>query len=510
MQLDSVFRNALRFIFGTSLSRILGLIRDVVMSFSFGATVELASFMVAYRFANLFRRLLGEGPVQASLIPLLERKKQESALLAYAFYRKTLWSYSVLLGSITLLLGGLFFFLGQVFNEEWALVFHYATWMAPSLGFIGLYAVHGAFLQSEGKYFLFAAAPALFNLVWIGMALLASQQSEGRMQWLSFGIVLAFMSQSLFSFFATVLAQPKGKKWHVPFREVVPLFRPMLLSILGASALQMNSLLDAFFAKIADPQGPAFLWYALRVAQLPVSLFGVAISSALLPALSRLVQSPELYQERLRKTLLSTLYGVVPVFFGLLALASSGLNLLYGRGHFSSQDVGATLGCLFGYAPSLIPSVGILILSTGFYAKTTYSKPMVASLVAVASNMLVNSLLIFYFQLGAMSIALATSISAWINVLLLYFWNKPEPFSQDALLKKVFLGSFFGWILVEVVMGQGLVAYLSGTQLPFPRDFFTQCMNFLKALACYLLGGGSFILFFLKKKFADGGIAFEE
>jgi putative peptidoglycan lipid II flippase len=199
--------------------------------------------------------------------------------------------------------------------------------------------------------------------------------------------------------------------------------KSLFLTILGVGAVQINSALDAIFARVASLEGPAYLWYAIRLEQLPLALFGIALSSALLPPLSRAAQAGDLEKHR---ELLSYGFGrsfalMMSCTVALLVLGCAGVNLLYGRGDFSQEATMQTVHCLWGYSLGLVPSVFVLLLAPSFYAKKDYKTPVFASLLSVAVNIVLNALFVSVFKWGAFSIAVATSVSSFCNMAFLVY-----------------------------------------------------------------------------------------
>ncbi len=384
--------------------------RDMAMAFCFGSAPEIAAFMVAYRLANLFRRLLGEGNLQAGFVPHFEAAR--GAGREELFYRDISYSLAIVLLGAVAVLEGVFALCWLTF-PSWQEVISLSMWMVPGLFFICLYGLNSSYLQCQQKYFLPAVAPVAFNFVWIIACLAVSHlPKEEGVKWLSVAVTLAFGGQWL----ATVRFRGWGKV-HLFSPEWKALLKPLSLGIVGIGAVQINSALDAIFARLADLKGPAYLWYAIRIEQLPVALFGIALSGALLPPLSRAVG--EQYRQLLQTALRSSAALMLPCTFGILCLGGVGINLLYGHGDFSSNDVQETLFSLWGYGLGLVPSVFVLLLAASYYAQKSYRIPTIASLVSVIANVLLNALFVFGFGWGAVSIAIATSLSAMINAYVL-------------------------------------------------------------------------------------------
>jgi len=486
----SILATAKHFFFGTLLSRFSGFFRDMAMAFCFGSAPEVASFMVAYRLANLFRKLFGEGNAQAGFTPHFERMRAEGERGAFLFYRDAAWSMGVVLvGIVALLMGSLWFLHGSL-SGEWAEITMLTVWMIPGLLFICLFGLHNALLQCQKQAFWPAAAPVAFNLATTA-AIIAAQANE-TMRPLAFGVTLAYGVQWVL----TGLQVRKQLKLHLTLAEWFrpnffspewrAMMRAMMLGIVGVGAVQINSALDALFGKIADPSGPAYLWYAIRIEQLPMALFGVALSGALLPPLARALSSESLhtYHELLSGALKHSLSLIVPCTFGILALGHSGLNLLYGHGDFSKADVVATKHCLWAYGLSLVPAVLVLMLAQGFYAQKKYSVPTTASVISVVVNVVLNAVFVFAFHWGAFSIALATAVSAWVNLGVLVrslhkqgAWNHPLS------------GNFVGRLAVACAVPCALTMAL-GLLWPdqSPRSFLAQVGQF-GAESVVFLGG---------------------
>ncbi|HEY4255122.1 MAG TPA: murein biosynthesis integral membrane protein MurJ [Chlamydiales bacterium] len=484
----SVLRSAKHFFLGTLLSRFSGFFRDVAMAFCFGSAPEVASFMVAYRLANLCRKLFGESNAQAGFTPHFEKARGEGDKAAFFFYRDAAWSMGVLILAVVLLIEVGLWFLRPHLPGEWQEVALLSMWMSPGLLFITLFGLHNALLQCQKKAFWPAAAPVAFNMAWIGAALLAANLPEA-MRPLSLGITLAYGLQwflTAFQVWRELGSFVSLKEWFQPrlfSLEWRSMFRAMMLGILGVGAVQINSALDALFSKIADPSGPAYLWYAIRLEQLPLALFGIALAGALLPPLARALRQESLdnYRTLLGDALRHSLALIIPCTFGLFALGESGLNLLYGHGDFSPADVLATKECLWGYALGLIPAVVVLLVAQGFYARKNFAVPTIASLASVAVNIALNSLLVFVFQWGAVSIALATSFSAWVNMaILLIFLRRSGAWSSSALPL-----SFLSRLTIACGLPAALAWCISWGE-PMPRDLFSQIVQFGTQGAVYL------------------------
>lgn len=425
----SILQSAKRFFAGTMLSRLSGFARDVAMAMAFGTQETVAAFLLAFRLAHLFRRVLGEGALQSAFIPFYEKIRSQNPGKALAFFQKLTLSLSVgLLFLISLLMVFLLAIKPHLSfsNQE---VVEFTFWMLPSLAFICLFGINAALLQCQKKYFLVGVAPVAFNVCWIaGVLCLREWPIEEAMKILCGIVIMACLAQWIVTLpgvwqtfrQARLLGEERSS---FSFNELRFFIKPLLLGVLGISASQINNTLDAIFARFAENEGPAYLWYAIRVQQLPLALFGLALSGALLPPLSRALKEGNLARFRgfLNYALQSNFILMIPLTCLFMLGGESLIKLLFGRGSFNAFSIAGTTACLWGYTLGLLPTTTILILGPAFYAHENFRATTWASLLALGINCTLNTLFIFIFGWGAFSIAIATSISAWINMGYLFY-----------------------------------------------------------------------------------------
>ncbi|MFI5333715.1 MAG: murein biosynthesis integral membrane protein MurJ, partial [Chlamydiales bacterium] len=400
-QPQTLFRSAFHFLSGTLLSRVTGLLRDLSMAWCFGSHPALAAFMVAFRFSNLVRRLFGEGQMANGFIPHFETLRASSQEKGALFFRDLFFSLAVFLLLLTLFFeGGLWVWMRGNIGENTAEILQLMMLMMPGVIFICLFGLGSALLQCEGRFFLSGFAPVAFNAVWIGAVWwLKDLTPEQAMPPLAVAICLAFLMQ-------WAVTVPKMVKF---FRKSLPLrtfFKPVLFShelrrvvapiffgVVGIGAMQVNSALDAVFARFANLEGPAYLWYAIRIQQFPLALLGVALSSALLPSLSRAAEKGEWgsFLTLLLSSLLKCFALMLPATAVLLILGAPIVNLFYGHGDFSMIATYETLLCLWAYGIGLLPAAGILLLAPAFYAQKNFKTPMRGALYSVLLHLLLNS-----------------------------------------------------------------------------------------------------------------------
>lgn len=396
------------------------------MAFCFGASPSIAAFLMGYRFANLMRRLFGEGTLLAGFSPHFESIRKKSEEKAAGFFRDLYLSLSLFLTVVVGILEmGLYSWWkwGGV-SPETKEILILTMVMLPGVIFICLYALFSAFLQCEKKYFLPGVAPIMFNIGILGAIWWVKDwASQEAMMGLSVAVVVAFFLQ-------WIVVVPTSLKFLRPYLswrkwDRVKLFSPQLrlmigaitLTVIGVGAVQINAALDTVFARFASLSGPAYLNYAMRLYQLPVALFGISLSSALLPPLSRAIQEGAIasYKELLRSALSRSFSLMMPCTVAILVLGTSLINVIYGHGSFDMEATVSTVPCLWAYSLGLIPAVFVLLLAPAFYAEKDYWTPLYGSVYSVVLNIILNLLFIFAFKWGTTSVALATAISAIFN-----------------------------------------------------------------------------------------------
>ena len=420
-------QSARKFFSGTFLSRCTGFLRDVITAATFGVSPAIAAFMLAFRLSHLARRIFGEGALQTAFIPQFEEIRQKHSRKGMQFFcNLALNIIALLILLIVMVVGGLAL-LHTYVSPETQQVVKLTMVMMPSLLFICLYGLNTALLQCERHYFISSLAPLFFNIIWIAAVLGSSSVTT-----LAIAINIACFAQWCATIPQTYkILAPHLPKLHFKInpRSIVSFYAPFALSLVGVIATQINSAVDPLFARYADLEGPALLWYAIRIQQLPLALFGIAISSAVMPPLSRAVQQNNLQQYRhlLTHSLKRNLLWALPATLILLFLGTPIIRLVYERGDFGDLAVAKTTLCLWGYALGLLPSACVLVMAPAFYAKKNYTVPMKASLISMGSNLILNSLFIVGFRWGPASVALSTSLCAYLNVgILLFYYQKQD------------------------------------------------------------------------------------
>lgn len=493
----SVFRSAVHFFSGTLFSRLSGMIRDIAMAFYFGTSPVLAGFMLAYRFAYLMRRLFGESILHQGFIPHFESIRVQDPVKGSIFFRDLFWTVCLLLFGIVLALeGGLEMICRtELLSNDIREIVRLSMWILPGVFFICLFGLCSGLLQSLGYFLLSSISPVAFNLVWIfGVFILRNLVIEKAVTGLALILSLAFFVQwaittpILWKYLRTFLSSKECFSPTLFSKNLKALFKPLFLGVLGVASVQINSAIDGIFARFSSLEGPAYLWYAIRIQQLPLALFGIALSSALLPSLSRAFQENDQrkFFSLIQFAKQRTFSLIFPCVVGIFALGFTSVNLLFGRGDFSSDATMQTTKCLWGYGFGLLPYAFVQVLATIFYAKKNYHLPAKGFIYSTLINIFLNTLLIFYLHFGPASVAFSTSLAAIFNVgFLLYHLNEKKDWDL-VFLKGIAKTTFCGLVAgVSVIVFSHYFLqdptwnlWLGKIPSQWPRNFSIQVIHF--------------------------------
>ena len=427
--------------FFTMLSRVMGLARDVVFARVIGAEAFADVFFVAFKIPNFFRRLFAEGAFAQAFVPILGEYREQGSQAAV---RSLISRASGTLG-LTLLLFTLVIVLAApamaaIFAPKWffndPLKFTATAEMLritfPYLMFISMTGVAGGILNSYDRFAVPAFTPILLNISLIAAALIAAPMFEQPAFALAWGVLIAGILQFIFQipFLLRIHMLPAPKvDWHHPgVRKILKLMGP---AIFGVSVSQINLLLDTMLATFLPTGSVSWLYYSDRLSELPLGVFGVAIATVILPNLSRhhAASSTQEYSETLDWALKMILLIAVPASAALVLLAEPILVTLFYYGDVMTlRDMSMATLSLRAYALGLIAFMLIKVLAPGFFARQDMRTPVRIGIIAMVTNMVLNILFVvplhFYWQIGHLGLAAATSVAAFLNAILLYVYLK--------------------------------------------------------------------------------------
>jgi len=489
--------------FFTLLSRILGLVRDMVVAYAFGSGAHADAFFVAFRIPNLLRRLVAEGALTASFLPVytdtLENRSPEEA------QRVVRITFSLLSVCVALIsLAGVVFspWVIQVFAPGFRAdpdKFHLAVSLNrivfPYLFFISLVALCMGILNAQGHFAAPAASPVLLNVAMIAGALGFSRWFDPPIYGLAVGVLAG-------GFLQLLLQVPPMAARRVRFGFLFTLRDPAVNQIgrlflpaaFGAAVYQLNTLVSTIFASFLPEGSVSYLWYAGRLLEFPLGVFGMALAIAAFPRLSQESSrgDAERFRQILEESLRMVTFVMVPATIGLVVLSKPIVQVLFQRGEFDSATTVGTTKALVWYCVGMWPIAASRILVSAFYSLQDTATPVRLSVVSFAANVAFS--LVLMGPMGHAGLALANSLAAAVNVAQLL-----------SRLRSRTGASGLGWfrssglriLVAGAAMGLCLVATRSLTEAtpgtPLPRQilllFSAICGGALAyGLACALLG----------------------
>ncbi|OOF43238.1 murein biosynthesis integral membrane protein MurJ [Rodentibacter rarus] len=455
----------------TLLSRILGLVRDVVIAHLIGAGAAADVFLFANRIPNFLRRLFAEGAFSQAFVPVLaEYRKSGDLDKTREFIGKVSGTLGGLVSIVTLLamvgspvvaaLFGMGWFTDWLNDGSDAHKFEQASLLLkitfPYLWFVTFVALSGAVLNTLGKFGVMSFSPVLLNIAMIATALFLAPRIDNPDLALAIGIFLGGLLQFLFQIpfmkKAGLLVKPR---WAWRDEGVVKIRKLMIPALFGVSVSQINLLLDTVIASFLMTGSISWLYYSDRLLEFPLGLFGIAISTVILPTLARHHVNREENSEQSALNFRHTMdWGVrmilllgVPAAIGIAVLAQPMLLTLFMRGSFTFNDVHAASYSLWAFNAGLLSFMLIKILANGYYARQDTKTPVKIGIIAMVSNMGFNLLAIPFSYVG---LAMASAMSATLNAYLLYrglaksdvyhFSRQSAVFFVKVLLAAFFMG----------------------------------------------------------------------
>jgi len=411
----------------TVVTRILGFLRDMVIASAFGAGTAADAYYVAFRIPNTLRRLVGEGALTVAFIPVFVEENQQSEKRAWALTHAIITLLSVILIIITLL-GELFTpFIVKVvasgFNQtsdKFALTVYLTRITFPYIFFISLAALAMGVLNSLRHFLSSALAPVMLNISLIGCVLLLCPRLDQPVVGLAIGVLLGGITQLLFQL--PVLVK-RGFCYRISFDYHNPAVQKigilLLPALFGLSVHQIGIFVGTHLASYLPEGSVSYLYYAYRLVEFPLGIFGMAVATAVLPTMSS--QSANAEYEQLANTLSFALrlvlFITIPSMVGLMILRVPIIALLFQRGEFTFATTQATARALFYYTLGLPAIAGVRIIVPVFYSLKDTFTPVKCGAAAVALNIVFCLLLMVPLQHAGL--ALAMSLSSFFNLFLL-------------------------------------------------------------------------------------------
>jgi len=436
----------------TLVSRVLGMVRDMLMARYVGAGFASDAFLIAWRLPNLFRALFAEGAFAAAFVPMFNRIMAKEELdnpgtgraAAIAFAGQVL---SVLFPVLLLLTVAMMLAAGPVVwamtggfpdggPAKFALARHLTIITFPYLGLVSLTSLLGGILNSFDRFWVNAAAPTLLNICMILAIVFFRGDSEIETATTqAIAVTISGLLQLLWLIWSCRRA---GVVLRLSRPRLSPQVKAMLAIIgpaaIGQGAIQFNLLVSTSLAARFLPQGSvSWIYYADRLNQLPLGLIGIGVGTAILPLLSRQIGSGDARaaSDTQNRALELSLFLALPAAVALFVSATPIVRGVFQHGAFTAADTFGCAATLAAFAPGVPAYVLIKVLTPGFYARADTRTPVRIAFIAMLVNLIGNLTLIW--PLGPVGIALSTAISAWVNVILLYIvLHRSEHLTLDA------------------------------------------------------------------------------
>ena len=419
----------------TLLSRVLGLARDVLVASYFGARAD--AFFVAFKIPNFFRRLFAEGAFSVAFVPVLsEYKVQERDVKSLV--KAVSGTLLAIIGPFTILAVAAAPLLTWVFAPgfasnpaKFALTSELLRITFPYLLLISLTAFYGSVLNTYGNFAIPAVTPVLLNLCLILATYYFTPWFNEPLMALAWGVMLAGVVQLGFQLPFVMklglLALPKPAFADSGVKRILVLMVPALF---GVSVSQINLLLDVLLASFLESGSVSWLYYSDRLAQLPLGVFAIAIAVVILPSLSQkhAAQNQQQFSQTLDWGLRMVLLIGLPSALALVLLATPLMATIFYRGEMTAYDVQNMSFSLMAYGSGLLAFMLIKVLAPGFYARQDTKMPVKIGIRAMVANMVFNLPLVLL--LAHTGLALATTLSAYLNAMWLFFGLRKAGFYQ--------------------------------------------------------------------------------
>jgi putative peptidoglycan lipid II flippase len=436
----------------TMTSRVLGLVRDIVLANVLGAGAGMDAFAVAQKIPNFFRRLFAEGAFSQAFIPVLseyrETSREQGSLVAVRdLVDKVAGSLGLVLLVVTIIgvMGawGVAFVFGHGYYTDnpakFALLTDLVRITFPYLMLISLTGFAGAILNSYDRFAIPAVTPVFLNIFMIAAALMGATWFGDPAYALAWSIVAAGLFSLLFQLpflhQIDLLPRPKLQWSHPGVKRILILMTPALF---GVSVSQINLLLDTIIATSLGDSSASWLFYSDRLVELPLGVFGVAIATVIMPSLSRqsAAQTPEKFSETLDWAIRFVVLIALPATLALVILAEPILFTLFFHGKMTLHDLLMSSYSLKGYALGLFAFMLIKVLVPGYFARQDMKSPVRTGIIAIAANIIMKPLVVFplfyFFALGHVGLAITTALAAYVNAYLLYRGLRKQGIYQPA------------------------------------------------------------------------------
>jgi putative peptidoglycan lipid II flippase len=443
--------------FFTIISRLLGYLRDILIAIFLGTGFLADVFFVAFRIPNTFRRLFSEGTFNAAFVPSYSSELTKGKTISNNFANDV---FNLLFLSLLALI-----LLVQIFmpvfvsliapgfvgdKEKISLAIDLTRITFPFLMLISLASFFSAILNSHNRFAAAAAAPIILNIILIAVLLFSRSLNDKLVYYLSYGVTLAGLLQLIFLYFFVKRYFVFKFNYQLNLsNKIQKFFKKLLPSIFSSGVTQINILVGTIIASF-QASAVSYLYYADRIYQINLAIAGIAISVVILPQLSKYITQKNKKKIDLiqNKALELSLFLSLPASIALLVAAEEIISALFGYGQFNESSVLNSAKALYFFSLGLPAFAMIKVFSNFYFANHDTKRPFYISLASVLLNILIS--LYFFKSIGFIIIPIATTISSWFNVIVLFLiLKKRKLFSFN----DIFIKRFFKIIFTSILMG---------------------------------------------------------
>ena len=491
----NLIKSTSTFGFFTLISRILGYLRDLLIAVYLGSGPIADAFFVAFRIPNTFRRLFSEGTFNAAFVPSYSSElvlgKIRSQNFANKIFNLLLISLLIIVLIIEIFMPSFVFVIAPGFSgdtDKLDLTISLTRIMFPFLLFVSLSSFFSAILNSHNKFAVASAAPIILNIFLILVLLFQSYLNDQLVIYLSYAVTCAGIVQLIFLlFFIRKFYFPKITLNFKIDKKVKLFFNKLLPSIFSSGVTQINILVGTIIASF-QASAVSYLYYADRIYQINLAIAGIAIGTVLLPNLSKYIQSRNKKKIDFiqNKALELSLFLSLPATIALLIASEEITSSLFGYGSFDDLSVKNSAKALFYFALGLPAFSFIKIFSSFLFARHNTKVPFYFSVISVIINIIIS---IYYFnKIGFIIIPMATTISSWLNaiLLLIYLTNK-----KYYSINSIFLNS-----LIKISLSTAITSYIFYNLINFFSDNLSYNSEY-KLVSIILLVIVTFIIYIL-------------
>ena len=432
--------------FWTLASRLLGFVRDILLAHYLGAVGVIEAFIVAFRFPNMFRRLAAEGAFAAAFVPMFSKRLEQDGRHEAMLFADRVFSVLVPILAVFTVVAEIFMpqallIVAPGFSAQRPELFDTAVLLTrltlPYLLCMAVVAMMSGMLNSTYRFAAAAAAPILLNIVLILGLLFVRDRFETPAHMLAWGVAVAGIGQYVWLAWACRRA---GLGLRLRRPRLTPavrrLLRLMVPGLVSGGMIQINILVGTVIGTFLTG-AVSYIHYADRVYQFPLGIVGIAIGTALLPALTRTLEADAAGANTMQNRAIElAMLLTVPATAALIVIALPLVTVMFQYGRFTPDAAAATAWALTAFAAGLPAFVLIKVLSPGFFARQDTRSPMIYAVASMLVNLGLSPLLVWPLGIGFLGIPIATSVAAWLHAgLLAWFLVRRGHLGLDARLR---------------------------------------------------------------------------